>query len=89
VTLQEFDKWTIDFVGLVNPPTKIIVARYIITTMEYLTRLVEATPVKYYSAETVAHFLFEQVITSFGCPRVLMSDQGTYFINRTIRAMLE
>jgi hypothetical protein len=89
VTLQEFDKWTIDFVGLVNPPTKIIGERYIITMMEYLTRLVEATLVIYYSAETAAHFLFEQVITRFGCPRVLMSDQGTYFINITIRAMLE
>jgi transposase InsO family protein len=35
------------------------------------------------------HFLFEQVITRFGCPRILMSDQGTHFINNTIRAMIE
>jgi transposase InsO family protein len=33
------------------------------------------------------HFLFEQVITRFGYPRILMSDQGTHFINNTIRAM--
>jgi transposase InsO family protein len=50
---------------------------------------VEVAPVKDYSAVTAAHFLFEQVITRFGCPRVLMSDQGTHFINITIRAMLK
>jgi hypothetical protein len=76
-------------VAPINPPAKRTGARYIITTMEYLTRWAEFAPVKDYSAETVAHFLFEQVITRFGCPRVLMSDQGTHFINSTICAMLE
>jgi hypothetical protein len=39
--------------------------------------------------KTITHFLFEQVITRFGCPRVLMSDQGTHFINNNINAMNE
>jgi hypothetical protein len=89
VTLQAFDKWEIDFVGQINPPKKRIGARYIITTTEYLTRWVEATLVKECIIETIAHFLFEQFITRFGCPRVLMSDQGMYFINNTINVMNE
>jgi hypothetical protein len=84
VTLQAFEKWAIDFVGPINPPTKRTRARYIITMMEYLTRWVEAAPVKYCSAETTVHFLFEQVITRFGCPRFMMRDQGMHFINITI-----
>jgi hypothetical protein len=39
-----------------------------------LTRWVEATIVKYCNANTVVHFLFEQVITRFGCPGIMMSD---------------
>jgi hypothetical protein len=75
--------------GPINPPAKRIGLRYIITTMEYLTRWVEAAPIKYCRAETVVHFLFEQVITTFGCPRVLMSDQSTHFINNTICTLTE
>jgi hypothetical protein len=89
VTLQAFDKWAIDFVGPINPPSKRTGARYIITATEYLTRWAKVAPVKDYNAETTAHFLFEQVTTRFGFPRVLMSDQGTHFINSTICAMLE
>jgi hypothetical protein len=89
VTLQAFDKWVIEFVGPINPPTKRTGVRYIITATEYLTRWEEAALVKDCSIETTAHFLFEQIITRFGCPRILMRDQGTHFINNTIRVMLE
>jgi transposase InsO family protein len=73
--------------GPINPPTKRTGGRYIITTKEYLTRWAKEALVKDCSAETVAQFLFEHVITIFGYPRILMSDQDTHFINGTIKAM--
>jgi hypothetical protein len=76
-------------VGPINPPGKRIGAWYIITTMEYLTRCTESALVKDCSAKTTNHSLFEQVITLFGCPRVLMSDKCTHFINSTISAMTD
>ena len=85
--MQVFDKWAIDFVGPINPTTKRKRSRYIITMTKYLTRWVEATPFKDFNTETTTHFLFEKVITRFGSPRILMSDQGTHFINITIKAM--
>lgn len=50
VTLQAFDKWDIYFVGPINPLGKVTGSRYIITTIDYLTRWDEAKPVKDCSA---------------------------------------
>ena len=38
LTLQTFDKWVVDFMGLINPPSKRTGARYIITATNYLNR---------------------------------------------------
>jgi hypothetical protein len=43
VMLQAFDKWAIDFVGLINPKARRSGERYIITVTKYLTRWAEET----------------------------------------------
>ena len=49
ITLQAFDKWAIDFVGLINPPGKQTSTRYIITATNYLTKWAEVVLVKHCS----------------------------------------
>jgi hypothetical protein len=89
MTLQEIGKWEIDFMGSINPPGKCTGARYIIIVTKYLTRWVEEREVKDCSATTIAQFIFEDIITRFGCPKKLMSDQGTHFINKTIEDLTQ
>jgi len=87
--LQPFKKWVIDFVGPIQPQGKKTGARYIITVTKYLTRWAEAQSVKDYTSATTVKFLFEYVLTQFGCPNILMSDHGTHFLNETINALMK
>ena len=86
--LQPFEKWAIDFVGPIKPQGK-MGACYIITATEYLTRWVEAQPVKDCTTTTTTKFLFDKMLTRFGCLKILMSDHGTHFLNETISALTE
>jgi transposase InsO family protein len=54
-----------------------------------LTRWTEARAVKDCSETTVVRFIFDDIVTRFGCPKILMSDQGTHFINKTVEALTE
>ena len=87
VTLQPFDKWVVDFVGPINPPWNKTSARYITTAIDYLTWWAKATPVVDCNAVTKTRFLLGNIVTQFGCPRILMSDQGSHFINHTVSAL--
>jgi hypothetical protein len=89
LTLQAFEKWAIDFLGPINPQGKRTRARYIITVIEYLTRWEEARSVKDCSVATATRFIFDDLITRFGCPNIPMNDKGTHFINTTIEALTQ
>lgn len=87
--MQPSEKWVIYFIGPVALVTRHSQARYIITATNYLTRWVKEELVKDCTTDTVAKFIFEIIITRFGCPRSLTSDQGTHFINTTIKSVLD
>ena len=89
VTLQPFEKGEFYFIGPINQPRKITCVRYIIITNDYLTRWVEEALIKDCTTMTTTRFLFKNVVTIFGSLNILMSDEGTYFINQTIRVMIK
>ena len=61
--------------------------QYIIIETDYLTRWEEAMPVMDCIVATEANFIFKNIVTRFGCPRILMSDHGNHFINRIVKAL--
>jgi hypothetical protein len=87
VTLQVFEKWEVYFLRPINPPVMRTGARYIITTIDYLIRWKEVELVTDCSAKITMLFLFEKIITRFGCPKVIMRNQGNTFMNNTIATL--
>jgi hypothetical protein len=89
VTLQAFDKWSMNFVGLINPHARRSGERYIITVTEYLKIWEYETLVLDYTRDIATQFPFENVVTLFGCSRVLLGDHGTHFLNKKIPVLTE
>ena len=87
LTLQAFDKWVVDFVGPISLVRKCTGARYIITVMDNLNKWEKVAPIKDCIVATTTKFLFENVVTRFGCPKILISNQGTHFFNQLIEEL--
>src|SRR6266498_4021823 len=80
-----FETWGIDIVGPL--PITREGNRYIVVAMDYFSRWPEARPLKAANAETVATFIYEEIICRFGALRVLQSDRGTHFVNEVIQKL--
>jgi hypothetical protein len=57
---------------------------YIVVTTEYLTMW---TGTKTDTTAHVATFMYENIISRFDCPNILVSDKGTHFLNSLIFEM--
>lgn len=49
----------------------------------------EAIAVRENSAKVTTKFLYHNVITRFGLPEELISDQGSHFLNQTIQELTD
>jgi len=84
-----FEKWGLDYVGPIKPTARGSQARYIIVAIDYMTKWVEAGVVRKVDARSTTRFIYEQVITRFGCPLEMVTDRGTHFINEVITELLK
>lgn len=63
--------------------------RYIIVAMDYFTKWPEAKALADIKAETVAKFIYEEIICRHGVPKEILSDRGTSFVNQVIDRLCE
>jgi hypothetical protein len=82
-------KWGLDFMGPVKLTTKYTKNQYIIVPTNYTIKWVEVKALRNNMVKSIAKFIYEQIITWFGCPTHLVSDQDSHFINKTIEILVE
>lgn len=80
-----FDCIGIDIVGPL--PVTTTKKRYIVVATEYLSKWPEARALEKADAESVAEFIFEDLICRHGAPKEILSDQGSHFCNKLVDAL--
>ena len=85
LVIEIFDCWGIDFMG---PFPSSFGYLYILLAVDYVSKWVEAVACRNNDNTTVVKFLKENVLSRYGTPRVIISDQGTHFCNRSFEALM-
>ncbi|CAN6712714.1 unnamed protein product [Malus baccata var. baccata] len=85
LNVEIFDVWGIDFMG---PFTSSYGFTYILLAVDYVSKWVEAKATRTNDSKVVADFIRTNIFARFGMPRVIISDGGSHFCNRTIEALL-
>uniref|UniRef100_A0A2N9FRF5 Uncharacterized protein n=1 Tax=Fagus sylvatica TaxID=28930 RepID=A0A2N9FRF5_FAGSY len=82
-----FHTWGLDLIGPINLASGGYI--WILVATEYFTKWVEVIPLRKATGAAVANFIREHIITRFGIPYKLITDNGTPFINKDVREVLE
>jgi hypothetical protein len=81
---EPFQKWGLDFIGPIKSTSCYFGNRYILVATDYATKWVEARTLRTNTTNVIAKFLYDHILTRFGCPLIIILDQGTHFINDVI-----
>uniref|UniRef100_A0A2N9H4E1 Uncharacterized protein n=1 Tax=Fagus sylvatica TaxID=28930 RepID=A0A2N9H4E1_FAGSY len=83
-----FHTWGLDLIGPINPSSGGYI--WILVATEYFSKWVEAAiPLRKATGAAVANFIREHIITRFGIPHKIISDNGTPFVNKNVKEVLE
>ena len=78
-----FTKWGLDIVGPF--PKAAGNKRYLLVGTDYFTKWVEAEPLANIRDVDAKRFVWRNIVTRFGVPRTLISDNGLQFNSKAIR----
>ncbi|XP_028116061.1 protein NYNRIN-like [Camellia sinensis] len=86
-TSYPFHIWSFDLVGPIAQQSKGY--KWILAATEVSTKWVEAIPMRKADGAGVANFIRDNIIYRFGIPKVMLSDNGTPFVNRHVGRLLD
>ena len=82
---RAFEHIGIDLVGPLPITTRN--NQYIIVATDYLTRWPKAKAVPNTEAETLARFIFEEIVCKHGVPKIIFSANAKNFISKVVRIL--
>ena len=85
LVVQTFDVWGIDFMG---PFLQSFGNIYILLAMDYVSKWVEAIACPKNDAITVVGFIQRNLLSRFGAPRTIISDDGSHFANKVFEKLM-
>ncbi|XP_072073979.1 uncharacterized protein [Arachis hypogaea] len=83
--LELFDVWGIDFTGPFPPSYS---NNYILVTVDYVSKWVEAIATSTNDNKVVINFLRKNIFSQFGVPRALVNDGESHFCNKQLETLL-
>jgi hypothetical protein len=73
-----FQQWGLDFIGEINPSSS-GQHKWILVATDYFTKWIEAIPTRNATHQVVMKFLYENILSRFGCPKRLVTDNAAAF----------
>ena len=85
LVVQFFYVWEIDFMGPFPPSFE---NQYIILVVDYVSKWVEAVACPMNDANTVVGLIQTNILSRFGAPMTIISDEGSHFANKLFTKLM-
>jgi hypothetical protein len=73
-----FQQWGLDLIGEINPSST-GQHKWILVATDYFTKWIEAIPTRIATHQVIMKFIYENILSIFGCPKRLVTDNATAF----------
>jgi hypothetical protein len=80
-----FHMWGLDIIGPLIEQER-TGYKFVLVACDYFTKWIEAIPLSNIKQGDVRKFIWENIITRFGLPKRLITDNGTQFVGKDIKA---
>jgi hypothetical protein len=84
LVVEPFMKWGFDFVGPIKPVGRYIGNKYIFVATDYAIKCLEVRALIINTTTIATIFLYKCILTRFGCPLTIVTNQGVHLINDAI-----